>query len=179
MDAKRRRRRSWPRRRYPLLRAWAVFFFWIASFSAVAMAGGLRGVFRLLTHHVAEATALTLRLLGHPAQASGVVVDGWGFSLEIIPPCTGLLPALLFLAAVFAYPCRWREKALGVALGLPGIYLLNLARVVSLYFIGLRFPAAFERAHMLVWQPLVIFSSVALWLLWVVKLTRPAVVGER
>lgn len=167
-----RRWRDALRRHRLLLQAWAIFFFWIGLFSAVAMAGGFQGVYRVLTHHVARVTAGALNLLGDNAHASGDHVDGAGFSLEIIPPCTGLLPALLFLAAVFAFPCRWHQKALGVALGVSGIYLVNLLRMVSLYYVGVYFPAAFERAHMTVWQPVIILSVAAFWLLWVVTLTR-------
>lgn len=163
------------RRHKAILRTWAIFYVWIGLFSAVATAGGFQGVYRLLKNLVAWITARTLTLFGHPAQATGEFVDTDSLLLEIIPACTGFLPTMLFLAAVFAYPCRWREKALGLAVGVTGIFLVNLVRVVSLYYVGIHFPVFFERVHILVWQPLVILSAVSLWLLWVVKLTRPDV----
>ena len=80
-----------------------------------------------------------------------------------------LLPGpafVVYLAAVFAYPCRWPLKILGALLGAPALLLLNQVRLVSLAYVGHLYPAVFDIAHMLVWQSLIILVTVVLWILW-------------
>jgi len=156
-------------------RAWAVFVFWIALFSALAVLGAASWLEPRLIALVAKLTAAALTAVGKPAQAGGAYVYGPGLTFEIIPACTALQPMLLVLAAVFAYPCRWRDKLLGAAVGVGGLFLVNLLRLVSLYFIGLWWPSRFEQMHILLWQPLVMLAAVALWLFWVLELARPQV----
>jgi len=90
-----------------------------------------------------------------------------GFDALVVEACNGVLPASLYVAAVIAFPGPWRAKAIGIAIGLPAILLINVVRVVSLMIVGSRWPAAFERVHIFVWQPLVIVLAVALWLHWI------------
>lgn len=90
-----------------------------------------------------------------------------GFSAEIVPACTGLFTMSIFLAAVFAYPCKLKHKLLGVALGVLGILALNWIRIVTLLLIGAYHPQAFEFTHLMVWRSLVVFAAALLWLFWV------------
>ena len=46
------------------------------------------------------------------------------------------------------------------------LMLLNLARIVSLFYIQIHFPRAFEVMHIEVWQALFIFLAIALWAWW-------------
>ena len=53
-----------------------------------------------------------------------------------------------------------------LGLGIPTLVLCNLVRIVSLIFIGHWFPRVFHTAHLLVWQSLIVFLTVMLWVLW-------------
>ena len=44
--------------------------------------------------------------------------------------------------------------------------MINQVRLVSLFYIGHWFPGSFQTAHLVVWQSLMIFATVILWLLW-------------
>ncbi|MCK5828109.1 hypothetical protein KAH43_06235, partial [Candidatus Bipolaricaulota bacterium] len=72
----------------------------------------------------------------------------------------------LFLIAVVALPARWTAKLIGVGIGIGGIFLVNIVRLVSLYFIGVHWPTFLDQAHQLIWQSLLIVIAVALWLFW-------------
>jgi exosortase/archaeosortase family protein len=80
--------------------------------------------------------------------------------------CNGLISSLVFAAAVMAYPTTWRSKALGIVFGLVAIQLLNLVRIISLYFIGVFLPDHFNEAHIVIWQSVVIIAAVAIWIVW-------------
>ena len=66
-----------------------------------------------------------------------------------------------------AFPARWSRKLLGVVLGLLAIQVINVVRIVSLFYIGIFAPSAFSASHVYVWQSLIILFAVVLWILWV------------
>jgi exosortase/archaeosortase family protein len=46
------------------------------------------------------------------------------------------------------------------------LLVTNLARIVSLYFVQIHWPSAFELLHVEVWQAAFIFLAVVLWIVW-------------
>ena len=120
----------------------------------------------------ASATGSILNLFGGGVHTSDTLVTSQDFSMRIVSECSGIIPMIIFISAVLAYPCRVKEKAIGIAIGIFGIYLLNLVRTVSLFYIGASFPNIFDTAHYLVWQSLIILAAIALWLVWVEKLAH-------
>ena len=68
---------------------------------------------------------------------------------------------------------RWTAKLIGVVGGLIAIQVINLIRIVSLFYIGIFFPNHFDDAHIFIWQSLVIVAGVALWVLWAQYLAIP------
>ena len=49
---------------------------------------------------------------------------------------------------------------------------INLVRIVSLFYIRIHFPAAFEIMHVEVWQALFIFLALLCWIVWAVWAKR-------
>jgi exosortase/archaeosortase family protein len=72
--------------------------------------------------------------------------------------------ALLFACAVLAFPAPWRRRIAGLLLGFAAIQLLNLVRVVSLFWIGAHKPALFSSSHTVLWQSAVVLCGVLLFL---------------
>ncbi len=128
----------------------------------------------LLREYVAEPLAtgfaivggLVLNLLYLKATVSGTLLQVEGFAAQIDDVCTGIFVVAIYLSAVLAYPSRAREKLAGLLLGTATILILNLIRVVSLMYIGRYLPDLFETAHLLVWQSLIIFSALIVWMYW-------------
>lgn len=154
-----------------LIRAWIVFFGVLALFQALVVVGNGRLV-ELAIHANAWLVAGALWLLGADGQARGSLVTSSVFDAEIIFECTAAYPIAMWVGAVLAYPAGWRPKLLGLALGVPALVLLNVVRLVSLFYLGHWWRSAFETAHLLVWQSLLIFLTVLLWLLWAATLAR-------
>jgi exosortase/archaeosortase len=63
---------------------------------------------------------------------SGTALQMRGGTMEIISECSAIYVAILFTAAVLAFPTTWRARGRGLAFGLPCIAVLNLLRLVSL-----------------------------------------------
>lgn len=123
---------------------------------------GLRGFIASITGGIAG-------LFNDSVNVSGTSVSSPRFSMEIITACTGLIAMGIFTAAVLAYPCRLIRKVEGIAIGVFGLFLVNTARMVSLFFIGYYLPDFFDNAHYIVGQSLMILITIGLWLVWLEK----------
>ena len=135
----------------------AALLIWIAGNETV-----MGGVQRVL----ARITSGVLNGFGHRTVVAGSTVSSEIFGITVVTACTGLFTTGLFLIAVIAYPTGWRSKLIGAGLGVGGLFLLNVFRLVSLHYIGVHLPGFLDPAHQLIWQSVLIVFAVALWLLW-------------
>jgi exosortase/archaeosortase family protein len=99
---------------------------------------------------------------------------GQSFSFRVVPECGAIEVMSIFTAAIIAFPTRWRRRLVGLAIGLPLLYLVNIGRLACLGVIGAYTTndAWFDFAHEYVWQAIYIVFVVALWLAWVELLVR-------
>lgn len=150
-----------------------VFLVLIALFSWAA-SSRLSGVIlhERLTGLLARISVPVLALFGE-ASASGHVLRFNGFSASIEGACDGIQPTYIYLAAVLAFPSRWRAKGWGVLIGIPAIFLINFARIVTVMLCGAYWPELFERVHLYGWQALVIALTLAVWVFWTEVFVRP------
>ncbi len=145
----------------------------------------LNGVFAFLTSGrvaqdclhdpVARCVALLAKIILSffgDASVAGRDLDFNHFGAQIVEACDGVLPASIYLSAVLAFPSRWVDKAIGVLIGLPAVFLINLLRVVTLMLVGANWPEVFERVHIYVWQSLVIALTMAVWVFWAERFVR-------
>ncbi len=116
---------------------------------------------------VAGLVAWFLSVVGMDAQAFGTtvsIVDGLSF--RIIYHCTGLFLMSIYASAVWAYPATWLERLLGLVLGLPVLFGLNVLRLAALGIVGKYFPQYFDLSHEYLWQGLLIVFVLVLWVQW-------------
>ena len=143
------------------------------SFAVVALRPVNDAVIVPYTAFIARISGAVLRLFGEQATVSGCVVSSPRFAVTIFNGCNGLITSLIFVSGVLAFPARWPAKVIGVAGGLLAIQLINLIRIVSLFFIGIFFPALFNDAHTSIWQSIVILAGVGLWIAWAHFFVKP------
>lgn len=136
-----------------------LFLLWVAP------SGGFQSYLRA----IATASATVLRVLGDDASATGTSVLSPRFSLNIDRGCDAIQVSALLIFAVLVWPLsvsHWR-RASGMAIGTLLLAMLNIVRIVSLYYIGIYLPGAFETIHIDVWQPAFIVATLLLWVIWV------------
>jgi exosortase/archaeosortase family protein len=83
----------------------------------------------------------------------------------------------LLLAGVLAFPTTWRARLIGLAVGIPLIQLINVGRLVGLYYAGVFLPSVIDELHIYVAQAIVIFLSTAILIYWLERVAhqhRPA-----
>lgn len=114
----------------------------------------------------AKILAVVLGLFSYQAHVSKEVVSIPGFSVQIIPECTGIHAALLFVCFVLAYNAPAKAKALGLLYGVPGLLAFNFLRLAGITIFGAYQPELFEYLHIFVAQALVIAVVFAACLVW-------------
>ena len=119
------------------------------------------------TTFVAHEARIVLNVFGEGATVVGQTLRSPRFAVVIYNGCNGLEAMLIFVCGVLAFPSPWRRKLLGIALGFLAIQVVNILRVVSLFYVGVLKPEWFSTAHVFVWQSVIILFGVLLWVLWV------------
>lgn len=153
-----------------LVRAYITFFVCIVAFYTLLRTDVAREfIGQPLAMAFTSIGGFILNLLSLKATASGTILSVEGFTARIDDVCTGIFVVAIYLSAVLAYPSQVKEKLKGLLIGASAILSLNLVRVVSLMFIGRYFPSFFETAHLLIWQSVVIFFALLVWLYWTVR----------
>jgi exosortase H (IPTLxxWG-CTERM-specific) len=123
-----------------------------------------------LNRHVAWLAGAILSAVGASVASLGPVVSVGSFAVEIKNNCNAIYEAGLFAAAVWAYPAPVRAKAVGTLIGVLVLYLVNLARVLSLLAIGVLARGWFDVAHLYVWQALFFAVVAGCWFGWILRL---------
>jgi exosortase H (IPTLxxWG-CTERM-specific) len=145
-----------------------------ASFVVIALRPVNDSVVLPYTEFVARMSAVVLGLLGEDIAINGCELSSPRFAVTIYNGCNGLITSLIFLSGVLAFPASWKAKLIGCGGGLLAIQLINLVRIVSLYYIGVFAPRFFSQSHIFVWQSVVILAGVVLWVLWAHHLAAPS-----
>jgi exosortase H (IPTLxxWG-CTERM-specific) len=118
------------------------------------------------TAGIASVSAKVLNVLGENVEVTGTEIRANSFGVNIENGCNGVETALLFGAAVLAFPAAWKRRLIGLGAGFLAIQVLNLFRVVTLFWIGLHRPALFNSSHTVIWQSVVVLFGVLLFLIW-------------
>jgi len=105
-------------------------------------------------------------IVGFPVIIEGTNLASGAFRVDVAPACSGAVPSMIYLAAVFAYPAAFKLKLIGAGIGLLIIQGVNLLRVILLFLVGLFAEPLFHDLHVYVAQGLVVAVAVATWLFW-------------
>jgi exosortase H (IPTLxxWG-CTERM-specific) len=89
------------------------------------------------------------------------------FAMEVRDGCNGINVVVLLWAAILAYPASLKWKLIGLGGGLVAIQVLNLFRLISLFYLGQYSPSIFEFAHLYMWELLIIIDAMVVFNLWI------------
>lgn len=122
----------------------------------------------ILSVMTAKPPAFVINLL---TPAEHVVVKGNELtsahvSFSVVSGCEGMGGLLLIISAISAANVRLKSKLKGLVYGMTFIYLLNIFRIVGLYYVMRYCDSAFNFAHYFVGQTIIIFLGCAFFVLW-------------
>ncbi|MFQ5491166.1 MAG: exosortase/archaeosortase family protein [Phycisphaerae bacterium] len=118
-------------------------------------------------------SASLINLFGQDATATGKRLASKETSIEIRRGCDAIEPTALFVSAVLATPVTRWARLIGTLGGTTLLAIINLVRIITLFFTRIHFPKAFDMMHVEVWQGLFICLSLVLWIAWALWATKP------
>ena len=90
-----------------------------------------------------------------------------GFAVSVEPGCNGIEAFIVLTAAIIAFPAPWKHRLWGLLIGFFAVQLLNIIRVISLFYLGQWDMDVFDFAHEYLWQALIMLDVLVVWLVWV------------
>ncbi len=126
------------------------------------------------TSLIADVSVWIVKLFDENVVATGNVIRDKlsGFGVRIERGCNGVEAIIILFSAIFAFPAPIKSKLIGITAGFFAIQLLNLVRIISLFYLGQWNYAAFEWFHLYLWQALIILDALVVWLIWMRTLPR-------
>jgi exosortase/archaeosortase family protein len=85
-------------------------------------------------------------------------------SLRLVRTCDAMDVNILLVSAVMAWPARWGRRLVAAACALGCVFVVNVARICSLYFVGVHVPAAFSAVHVELWPIAMLIVAVGAFL---------------
>jgi len=131
-----------------------------------------RPVFAAYLRGYAALSGEVLGWFGEEVWVDGRKIIGAGGGIDVQRGCDAFQPVALFCANVLAFPARAAQKLVGLLLGVVVLLVLNLGRIVSLFWLSESRSEMFHDAHMTYWPMGFILISLGLWLVWALW-TRP------
>ncbi len=109
-----------------------------------------------------------LNIFGQGTHVSDVTISSTStnFAIAVRRGCDAVEPTWLLCAAILAFPGSWKRRFIGMLAGIVALQLLNVIRIISLYWIGSRFPSAFPSLHLEIWPTAFIVVAIALFVGW-------------
>jgi exosortase H (IPTLxxWG-CTERM-specific) len=81
-----------------------------------------------------------------------------GFAVSIEAGCNGVEATIVLVAAIVAYPASWRARLIAIGLGFLTIQVMNLARIISLFYLGNWNMEIFSWIHLYLWPALIMLD---------------------
>lgn len=115
----------------------------------------------------AHISSSLLNILGEESIANGIEIISPFFSLTIKEGCDAITPMILYSMAILAFPISFRLKWPGLIFGIVALFILNIIRILSLYYVGKYFSYdIFDFMHVDIWQILFLIITIFIWLVW-------------
>lgn len=101
-----------------------------------------------------------------------------GFAVSIEAGCNGVEATIVLIAAVVAYPASWKARISAIALGFLAIQILNIARIISLFYLGDWDIDIFSWVHLYLWPSLIMLDVLVVFIVYLRYLSRKPSGGD-
>ena len=99
---------------------------------------------------------------------------GSGFAVSIESGCNGVEATIVLVAAVVAFPAPWRYRLAVIVLGFIAIQVMNIGRIVSLFYLGQWNLDVFTWIHLYLWPVLIMLDVLIVFMLYLRYLAKTA-----
>jgi len=128
------------------------------------------------TEFLANTSSKLVSWFDNDAVSQGIVLKNTvnGFAVAIQPGCNGVEAIIVLTAAIFSFPSSIKSKIIGMTTGFIAIQVLNIFRIISLFYIGQWDETVFNWAHSYIWQALIMLDVLVVFLIWLRYLPKQA-----
>ena len=91
---------------------------------------------------------------------------GTGFAISIESGCNGVEATIVLIAAVVAFPAPWRYRLAAISLGFLAVQVMNIARIISLFYLGQWNLDVFTWIHLYLWPVLIMLDVLIVFMLY-------------
>jgi exosortase family protein XrtM len=110
--------------------------------------------------------------------AEGVTIkSASGYTMNIAWGCEGVEGIFMLIAALVAYTLKRKWKLYGILAGTALLFILNIFRLVFLFYTIKYKPALFDIMHVYVGQTFIIFFAVLFFIGWVTAFSEKGTTG--
>ena len=102
----------------------------------------------------------------------------YGFAVSIEAGCNGVEATIVLIAAILAFPAPWRSRLWAIAIGFVTIQILNLLRIISLFYLGRWNIDIFNWVHLYLWPVLIMLDVLLVFMLYLRHLARANPVAQ-
>mgnify|MGYP006289338851 CR=1 FL=1 len=129
------------------------------------------------TGWLADISAAIIMPLDEHVSAFGRIISHseTGFAVSIEAGCNGVEAAIVLIAGIVAYPAPLISKITAIVLGFLAIQAMNIARIISLFYLGQWNLDAFTWVHLYLWPVLIMLDVLVVFILYLRHLSRRAV----
>ena len=107
-----------------------------------------------------------LNIFGQDTQIDQGVIYASEVALNVKAGCDGIEPTAFFIIGVLLVPLSWRSKLVGLGVGIIVLQLLNLLRIVGLFFAKAYWPSSFDVLHLHGGFTLFFVLTIIIWMIW-------------
>ena len=155
------------RPRFLLLRVCLIFFGLVLGLHLLQWTVVPRSYLTALQLFTAKLTAASISLSGIPLKLEGTHIFLLNTHWEVILECTALSAFIVFTSFVVAYPSKIKSKMLGLLIGIPALFTVNILRLFVLAWATKWSPKFAPLVHDYAWQIAFLLLLVLMWLAWI------------
>ena len=115
----------------------------------------------------ARAASSIVNFVGETSHVTEATIWSAEHAITVLPPCSALELAWFFCAVVLSFPAPIESRVYGLFTGIPILFLLNLARIVSLYYVSVHFAGFFDTLHETIWPILLVVATILVCAEWI------------
>ncbi|HEX3772606.1 MAG TPA: archaeosortase/exosortase family protein [Polyangiaceae bacterium] len=134
--------------------------------------GFVSALFHLYLSGYAAMAGAVLRIFDPSVHVTGTAIAGRA-SLNIVKSCDAMDVYALLAAAILASPARWPRRLFALAIAFGALLLVNVVRIVSLYYVSLHWLSRFELVHETLWPAVIVCVAAASFWTWARLDARP------
>ncbi len=126
------------------------------------------------TSWLADVSAALIMPFDEHVRAYGRIISHsqTGFAVSIEAGCNGVEAAIVLIAGVLAFPANLRQKLVAIVGGFLAIQVMNIARIISLFYLGQWNMDLFTWTHLYLWPVLIMLDVLVVFLVYLRYLSR-------